>query len=199
MPDEKLLMTLSDNELIYRAQKGDMAAFEQLVFRHDKKVLTLAARYVTSADDAKDIYQEVFLKVYRGLRRFQFKSEFSTWLHRIAVNVCLTYRSRSRHSTHVRLNETIEGEIDESHPGLTSHASDDRPDHQAMNSEMAGQLQEALALLSPKQRMVFTLKHYQGYRLKEIAAMMECTEGTVKRYLFDATARMRNQLKDVIS
>ena len=199
MPDEKLLMTLSDNELIYRAQKGDMAAFEQLVFRHDQKVLTLAARYVTSTDDAKDVYQEVFLKVYRGLRRFQFKSEFSTWLHRIAVNVCLTHRSRSRQSTHVRLNETVEGQIDEHHPGMTLHASDERPDQHAMNSETAGQLQEALTLLSPKQRMVFTLKHYQGYRLKEIAAMMECTEGTVKRYLFDATARMREQLKDVIS
>ncbi len=199
MSDEKLLMTFSDNELIYRARKGDMAAFEQLVFRHDQKVLTLAARYVASTDDAKDIYQEVFLKVYRGLRRFQFKSEFSTWLHRITVNVCLTHRSRSRHSTHVRLNETVEGEIDENHPGMTLHASDDRPDQHAMNGEMAGQLQEALTLLSPKQRMVFTLKHYQGYRLKEIAAMMECTEGTVKRYLFDATARMRDQLKDVIS
>jgi RNA polymerase sigma-70 factor (ECF subfamily) len=199
MPDEKFLMTLTDNELIHRAQKGDMAAFEQLVFRHDKKVLTLAARYVASADDAKDIYQEVFLNVYRGLRRFQFKSEFSTWLHRIAVNVCLTHRSRSRHSTQVRLNETVEGEIDENHPGMTSHASDDRPDQRALNSEIAAQLQEALRLLSPKQRIVFTLKHYEGYRLREIAAMMECTEGTVKRYLFDATARMRNQLKDLIS
>ena len=86
-------MDVDINSPSRKAQQGDILAFEQLVYRHDKKVLSIAARYVTSADDAKDIYQEVFLRVYRGLKKFRFKSEFSTWVHRITVNVCLTHRS----------------------------------------------------------------------------------------------------------
>lgn len=199
MSDEKLRMTLSDSELVYRAQQGDQGAFEQLVFRHDKKVLALASRYVSSSDDAKDIYQEVFIRVYRGIKRFRFKSEFSTWLHRIAVNVCLTHRSRSRSSTHVSLEEGVEGEIDEAHPALMTDGAGGLPDASAMSAEIADRVEDAMRTLSPRQRMVFTLKHMQGYRLREIASMMNCTEGTVKRYLFDATARMRSYLKDALS
>ncbi len=75
--------------------------------------------------------------------------------------------------------------------------SRDLPDQHAVSSDIALHVQEALHSLSPKQRLVFTLKHYQGYKLKEIASMMNCMEGTVKRYLFIATRRMREQLKDV--
>ncbi len=199
MSDEKLRMTLTDADLVHLAQNGEQHAFEQLVFRHDKKIFALAARYVTSADEAKDIYQEVFIKVYRGLRRFQSRSEFSTWLHRIAVNVCLTHRARSRARTHVSLGEDVEGEIDETHPALAAGARAVLPDAQAINTEMQDRVEAALALLSPRQRMVFTLKHLQGYRLREIAAIMHCTEGTVKRYLFDATAKLRVHLKDALS
>ncbi|HEX9005999.1 MAG TPA: sigma-70 family RNA polymerase sigma factor [Bacteroidota bacterium] len=192
-------MTLTDADLVHRARNGDQQAFEELVFRHDKKVFALAARYVTSADEAKDIYQEVFIKVYRGLKHFQSRSEFSTWLHRITVNVCLTHRARSRTSTYVRLGEDVEGEIDETHPALASRDPGGAPDRQAVNAEVEQRVEQALSRLSPKQRMVFTLKHLQGYRLREIAAMMHCTQGTVKRYLFDATARLRDQLKDTLS
>ena len=187
---------MEDVDLVRRAQEGDILAFEQLVFRHDKKVLSIAARYVTSADDAKDIYQEVFLRVYRSLKKFRFKSEFSTWVHRITVNVCLTHRSRSRRTMQtVRLDDRNE-EDGEAHgeprdPG-------EGPDHQAVNAEISSRIEKALDLLSPKQRMVFTLRHYEGYRLHEIASMMGCMEGTVKRYLFTATRRMRDQLKDAL-
>ncbi len=90
------LSTLSDTELIRSAQKGDMDAFEQLGYRHDKEVFSIAARYVNRAEDAKDIYQEVFLRVYRGLQKFRFQSEFSTWLYRITTNVCLTHRNHRK-------------------------------------------------------------------------------------------------------
>jgi RNA polymerase sigma-70 factor (ECF subfamily) len=93
-----------DNELIRKAQTGDMGAFSELVLRHDRAVLALAARYVNNAEDAKDIFQEVLIKVYRGLPGFQFRSEFSTWVHRITVNVCLTYKARSKASRHISLD-----------------------------------------------------------------------------------------------
>lgn len=190
-------MEVDDNQLILRAQQGDVMAFEQLVFRHDRKVLSLAAQYVTSADDAKDIYQEVFIRVFRGLKKFQFRSEFSTWLHRVTVNVCLTHRSRQKHrERYISLPENPDS--DDPHGVLTLQTEDTPADQQAQDSEISARVESALGTLSPKQRMVFTLRHYEGQKLKEIAEAMKCTEGTVKRYLFSATRKMRNELKGIL-
>ena len=189
-------METEDSELIHRARLGDVAAFEQLVHKHDKQVLTIAARYVTSSEDAKDIYQEVFIRVYRGLKGFRMRSEFATWLHRITVNVCLTHKSRRIRHVHVSLDGDPDGDESETHPAeLTT--TDGPTDQHSMNAEIRHYVQEALESLSPKQRLVFTLKHYEGYKLREIAAMMKCTEGTVKRYLFLATHQLRARLKAV--
>ncbi len=190
-------MAAQDRDLILKAQGGDAAAFEQLVFRYDRQVLNIAATYVNNAEDAKDIYQEVLLRVYRGLKKFQFRSEFSTWLHRVTTNVCITHRSRRKRHSHTSLNQEVESDDAQAH-SLSDTLSDDRTaDQHALNTEISKHVQEALVRLSPKQKMVFTLRHYQGYKLKEIAEMMECTEGTVKKYLFTATQRMREQLKEV--
>ena len=187
---------MEDVDLVRKAQQGDILAFEQLVFRHDKKVLSIAARYVTNADDAKDIYQEVFLRVYRGLKRFRFKSEFSTWVHRITVNVCLTHRSRRRRTMQTVLLDDRGEDEGEAHGEIRDPGAG--PDHQAVDAEISSNIEKALLSLSPKQRLVFTLRHLEGYKLNEIAVMMNCVEGTVKRYLFTATRRMRDQLKDAI-
>ena len=80
-------MPIDDDQLIVVAQKGDTGAFEDLVCRYDKQVMSIAMSYCSDEDAAKDVYQEVFLRVYRALPRFQFKSQFSTWLYRIVVNV----------------------------------------------------------------------------------------------------------------
>jgi RNA polymerase sigma-70 factor (ECF subfamily) len=189
-------MAIEDRELVQKAQLGDMTAFEELVHRHDKQVFGIAARYVTSADDAKDIYQEVFLRVYRGLKSFKMESEFTTWLHRITVNICLTHTSRRQRHVHVPLGGDPDGDgMDAPHQELQSQES--ATDQHSMNAEIRHHVQHALEALAPKQRLVFTLKHYEGYKLREIAAMMQCTEGTVKRYLFLATQHLRQQLKAV--
>jgi RNA polymerase sigma-70 factor, ECF subfamily len=189
-------MTNDDNELIGKVKLGDMNAFDQLVHRHDRQVLTIAARYVTSSDDAKDIYQEVFIRVYRGLRHFKMQSEFSTWLHRITINVCLTHRKRAKRHMHISIDDATNGDDTESH-GVEPISQDESLDQQSMNTELREHVQNALGGLSPKQRLVFTLKHYEGYKLREIASMMRCTEGTVKRYLFLATHQLRRRLKAV--
>ncbi|HUL43422.1 MAG TPA: RNA polymerase sigma factor [Bacteroidota bacterium] len=192
-------MAPSDRELIDNARKGDMRAFEQLVYRYDKRVFGIAARFVTSSDDAKDIYQEVFLRVYNGLRRFESKSEFSTWLYRITMNVCLTYHSqRKHHSQWTGSGGLGNGDSEEGSGRIEAVSNDPSPEQHAADREVASRVEQALEILSPKQKMVFTLRHYQGYKLREIASMMKCTEGTVKRYLFSATQRMREQLADVL-
>ena len=192
-------MATNDSELILKAQQGDFAAFEQLVYRYDKEVLTIAARFVRSSDDAKDIYQEVFLRVYQGLRRFKMQSEFATWLYRITTNVCLTHRSGRKKHAHVSIDEEHEESEGEPHGSNTVASEDPLPDQRAIDEELSGHVRDALETLSPQQRLVFTLKHYQGLKLREIAEAMQCSEGDVKKHLFNATQRMRQSLKDYLA
>lgn len=189
---------LDDNTLIQKARSGDMSAFEQLLYRYDRHVLNIAYSFRNSEDDAKDIYQEVFIRVYKGLKNFQFRSEFSTWLYRITTNVCISYkRKESRHEldsldaslydedeSSVKLSDMIEGE--------------GAADELAIGSDYSKFIGRALETLPSQQKMAFTLKYYQGYKVKEIAEMMQCAEGTIKRYLFNAVNKMREQLKGII-
>jgi RNA polymerase sigma-70 factor (ECF subfamily) len=188
--------TMIDLDLIQRAKQGDMGAFEQLVFRYDKQVLTIAARYVQSSEDAKDIYQEVFLRVYRSLPRFQLRSQFSTWLFRITTNVCLSHRSRRKRHVHTSLSQ----DADDGHGGELAEAIAEprATDRHTERTDMALHISQALELLSSKQKMVFTLKYYDGYKIREIAEMLGLAEGTVKRYLFAATKKIRHSLQDLL-
>ncbi len=189
-------MATDEIEIIRSAQQGDMTAFQQLVYCYDKQVISLAAHYVNNAEDAKDIYQEVFLRVYRGLPRFKFQSSFATWLFRIVTNVCMTYRQRRRRHLHRSLDAESDGE-EQTHTETDNITDDSTADETVLNKEVAVYVENALQKLSPKQRMVFTLRHYQNYRLKEIASMLDCSEGAVKKYLFIATRRMRELLREL--
>ena len=189
-------MTQQETELIIRAQNGNNAAFEELIYNYDKKVLALAMKYVKNEDDAKDIYQDVFIRVFRGLKKFKFNSEFSTWLYRIVVNVCLTYKTRSNKREFVSIYPDTENEENQN----TGHEIEDDqsvPDRAVTSSEISEHINSALETLSPRQKMIFILKHYEGYKLKEIAQMLQCGEGTIKKYLFDAVRKMRTQLADL--
>ena len=187
---------MQDLDLIQRAKLGDMGAFEELVFRYDKQVLTIAARYVQSSEDAKDIYQEVFLRVFRALPRFQMRSQFSTWLFRITTNVCLSHRTKRKRHIHASLNQ----ESDEEHGGTLADSISDESttDERAEKSDTAFHVSKAVEGLSPRQKLVFTMKYYDGYKIREIAQMVGLNEGTVKRYLFSATRKVRHSLKDVL-
>jgi len=187
---------MQDLDLIQRAKTGDMGAFEQLVFRYDKQVLTIAARYVQSSEDAKDIYQEVFLRVFRSLPRFQLRSQFSTWLFRITTNVCLTHRTKRKRHLHTSLNQ----DSDDEHGGTLAETIRDKSatDEQAEKTDTALHIAQAVETLSPKQKMVFTMKYHDGYKIREIAEIMELNEGTVKRYLFAATRKVRHSLKELL-
>ena len=181
----------SDGELIQLAQAGNLSAFEQLVQRYDRRVLTIAASY-----DAKDIYQEVFLRVYRSLGKFESRSEFSTWLYRITTNVCLSHRSRAKRHQH----ESLAGETDEEDGAYHAEraVAERTTDGEVHRREITERVAGALKVLSPRQRLVFTLRHYEGFKLREIADLMNVAEGSVKKYLFEATTRMRGELTDLI-
>ncbi len=190
-------MTQQETELIIRAQNGNIAAFEELIYNYDKKVLALALKYVKNEDDAKDIYQDVFIRVFRGLKKFQFKSEFSTWLYRIVTNVCLTHKSMSNKREFVSIQPESDEEKENMSTGIEIIDSEPIADRAVTSTEISEHINNALETLSPRQKMIFILKHYEGYKLKEIAEMLHCGEGTIKKYLFDAVRKMRTQLADL--
>jgi len=196
--DEKEKMVLDDTKLIKEAQRGNMQALEQLIYKYDRHVLNIAKSFRNDEDDAKDIYQEVFMRVYRGLKNFQFKSEFSTWLFRITTNVCITYENKKKRHSHDSINREIKAEDEDNAATLADFIpGSGRTDDQAVGSDLSVHINRALETLPSQQKMVFTLKYFQDYKIREIADMMQCAEGTVKRYLFTATNKMRDQLKDV--
>lgn len=190
MPDEMAL--------VQKAQTGDALAFEHLVRQYDQQVLSIALSYTNHAEDAKDVYQEVFIRVYRALPGFRFESKFSTWLHKITTNVCLTHRLKTKRHRHQSIDQDFERADGSSYSLSDVLADESTPERQSQDSEITKQVQKAMEILSPQQKMVFTLKHYQGYKLREIAEMLNCAEGTVKKHLFVANEKLREQLKDLL-
>lgn len=188
-------MKKTDTQLILGAQQGDTAAFEELVYRYDRQVLNIAKSFRNNDEDAKDIYQEVFMRVYRGIKDFQFKSEFSTWLFRITTNVCISYQARKKEMDSIDKN--IGGYEEDGYTLGDSIAGDYSTDSLLLSSEIRESVDNALQSLPPQQKLVFTLKYYEDYKIKEIAEMMQCTEGSVKRYLFNASNKMRARLKSI--
>lgn len=188
-------MNNTDYQLILNAQKGDKQAFEELVYKYDRHVLGIARSYKNCEDDAKDIYQEVFMRVYRGLDSFQFKSEFSTWLFRITTNVCLTHKSRKR--DHESIDKEIMSEDESGKTLAETLPGDDNVERATVNKDLLGYIRSAMELLPNKQKMVFSLRYLEDYKIKEIAEIMQCTEGAVKSYLFAATHKMRTKLKNI--
>ena len=185
---------LSEHQLIRQAAAGDQRAFESLLRRHDRRVLLLALRLTGSPEDAKDIYQEVFLRVYTGLAGFREQSAFATWIHRITINVCMSHLASRRKNAQGadRTKEDVGENIAE--PSREAPA----PEQRLLDAERRERLNLALQALPPQQRLVFTLRHHEGFKLREIASLVGCRLGTVKRYLFEATRTMRDQLQDLV-
>ena len=190
-------MHLNDTDLILQTQKGDQNAFEELVYRYDRIVLSIALKYAFNVDDAKDLYQEVFIRVYRGLKNFRFQSEFSTWLFRITTNVCLTYKTRSKEHLKVSIESDFDNEENEFSTRKELVYDGSSPEEISSGADLGEIVNSAVESLSPKQKMTFILKHYEGYKIREIAEMMNCKEGTVKKYLFDAIKNLRKKLSPV--
>ena len=183
--------------LIRRAQRGDRAAFDELVRLHDRKVLQLAMRVVRSPEDARDIYQEAFLKVYRALPKFRFQASFSTWLYRIVMNTAMDYLRRQKSRKELPA------------PGRPEHADDFfhtvpetragmSPDRLLDAGEIRRRIGAALEELNPRERMVFELRHFEGLKLRAIGEMCDTSEETVKNCLFRATRKLRDRLGDLL-
>ncbi len=194
-------VVFSDDDLVARARENDPWATDQLVRRYQKKAYAIAYR-MTSGDgeEARDLTQEAFLRVFRNIRKFKGKASFYTWLYRIVVNTCLDARRK-----HTRWRRLFSFWQPEDRDGRRArNALEDQPDL-AENTDpvaaMSGkqlnrEVQDVLSSLPEKQRTAFELKVFQEMRIHEIADVMGSAEGTVKSHLFRATQTLRAALKE---
>ena len=188
---------IDDAALVRAAQAGDQAAFEELVRLYDHAVLKLAFNLMRSEEDARDVYQEAFLKAYRSLGNFRFECSFYTWIYRIVTNICLDQlRKKAVRKEDKPVLQDKSGEP--SHDDFFAQVADDRPagdpERDLMRRELGYKIQTALKRLTPRERMVFELKHYQGLKLRTIGDMLQTTEQTAKNCLFRATQKLRESL-----
>jgi RNA polymerase sigma-70 factor (ECF subfamily) len=194
----RLAPKLEEAELIRAVQQGDQTAFEALVRSYDQSVLGLAMNLLRSPEDARDAYQEAFLRVYKNIHSFRFDCSFYTWLYRIVTNICLDHlRKRKIRKEEPAMVETSDGMIDRTYTMEEDRAAGD-PERSLWNRQLSTQIYAALEQLTPRERIVFELRHYQGMRLRTIGEVLETTEEAAKNCLFRATQKMRAELGDFV-
>ena len=189
-PLSALPTRISENELIALAQGGDRSAFDAIYRQHNSRVYAVCLRISGNTAEAEDLTQEAFLQVLRKIRSFRGESAFSTWLHRIAVNLALM-RLRRKPSREISLDETVEqyGESSTTRKELVAS------DQQLTSSLDRLHIQRALHQLRPAQKLVVELHDIHGYKHNEIARMLDWTVGNSKSQLHRARTRLRKALR----
>jgi RNA polymerase sigma-70 factor (ECF subfamily) len=196
--DARAQQRTEDDQLIREAQAGQRTSFDALVRRYDQSVLRLALHMLGNEQDAQDVHQEAFIKAYRHLGNFRFECSFYTWLYRIVTNLCLDQlrRRKSRREDPATVLDASGDEMD-----LMANITDDRsmanPARELERKVMSQSIHEALDRLTPRERTVFELKHYQGLKLRTIGEMLSTTEETAKNTLFRATRKLRASLAEL--
>jgi len=189
---------IDDTQLIREAQMGNASAFEELVRQYDRAVLRLADHLTGSQEDGQDIYQEAFLRAYINLGSFRFECSFYTWIYRIVTNLCLDHlRKRSSRARDLTTTISSDGEEEQVLDRLPDQRADTSPERSIMSRELRAFIRRAMERLSPRERVVFELKHYHGLRLRTVAGILNTSEGTIKNTLFRATHKLRTQLAEV--
>lgn len=182
---------IQDCSLVREAQSGNQIAFEQLVHIYDQAVLRLAFRLTGSASDAQDIHQETFLKVYNKLDGFRFECAFGTWIYRIVTNLCLDHLRRNRAR---KAMNTIEITDDDLLNQLSDKNPGNNPEQHLLDRELGAHIAKALQRLTPRERLVFDLKHFEGLKLQTMSEILNASEGSIKMTFFRATRKLRLHL-----
>lgn len=184
---------LADDELALALQAGVEAAFDELVHRHQNRVYAVAYRVTGNREDALDVTQEALIKAYRKIGAWEPRSGFLPWLMRLTTNHAIDLLRRHKRRRHERLDDTR---------SVGTGAYDVEPAHHDTEREVRAReiderVQTALMVLSPTQRSVFAMRHYQGLQLAEIAEALGCTVGSVKVHLFRAMRKLQVELRDL--
>jgi len=186
----------SDRDLVDRCRAGDDSAFDVLILRHQQRAFNVAYQLLRNREDATEVAQDAFVRIYRSLDGFRGECEFTTWLHQVVVNLARNkhrwWKRRGRNLT-VSLDhpaETADGEM----PAQTA-ASGDAPDAQAVKAEFVAQLSRRMAELPGKFREVLVLRNVENLSYEQIATALNCSVGTVKSRLARARDHLRKAME----
>lgn len=186
-----------DRVLIARAQQGDVAAFRQLVERHQRRAFAIALSLVRDENDARELVQDAFLRVYRGLNSFQGGSSFFTWLYRIITNLSIDLiRKPGRQLADIDEARFESDESQEAEFPLLSRVDGSDPVDVVRRREIAGRLQAALDALPPYHRGVIVMREIEGLSYEEMATAMGVSKGTIMSRLFHARQKLQKALAD---
>jgi RNA polymerase sigma-70 factor (ECF subfamily) len=190
------LQALDDAELVRRAKAGELSAFEALTARHEQRVYALALRMLHNEHDAEDVTQQTFLSALENLAGFREEARFSTWLLRIATHAALKVLRKRRGLDVVSLDEATQPDPDTDHIPHPEYIADWResPERLVQNRETRRLIEEALAELDEKHRLVFLLRDVQGLSVRETAEVLGITEVNVKVRLLRARLQLRERL-----
>ena len=188
-----------ENELVKRAQQGDRDAFRQLVETYQRKVYGICIGMLKDPDDSMDVSQEVFIKVYRYLEKFNFQSSFYTWLYRITVNKCIDYIRKQKRKREVDYDDGIlrDGEVEGDDSLLPSRLGIN-PDKVYGRKELRGKMLEALETLSEKHRTILILREVEGLAYDEIAEVLQISKGTVMSRLYHARRYFQDAVQEYV-
>lgn len=187
-------MSAEDKDLVLRAQKGDMGAFEELVARHRDKIYARAYSMMRNEEEAIDLSQEAWVKAWQRLAQFQGDSSFATWLTRIVINLCLDQirrQKRQRAESIEAMDDELGGVERQMEPIITN------PTERLERGELRKRIDEAMSKLSHEHRTVLVLHEFEEMEYKEIAKTMGCSIGTIMSRLFYARRRLASLLQDL--
>ena len=184
------LEQIDEDELVNRFQNGDVEAFNPLVLKYQKKIYNLIYQQIRDRETAKDISQEVFLKAFKALPNFKGDSAFYSWIYRIAINSSIDFQ-RQRNRSRVLTFEELPPDADDVLRMSDSHPS---PDKLLEEKELGKVIRKAVRELPPGQRRVFNLRHRRELAIKEIAVLLNRSEGTIKAHLHHAHRRLQSML-----
>ena len=184
-------MTWTDEELVDRSRSGDVESFNQLITRWERPIYALAYRVIGQEEDARDVCQETFLRAFRGLAGFKGQAKFSSWLYRIALNLCRDWIRRRRRTPISALPEDVELEDLASEAGPSESVED-----LVARRELSGVVEVAMARLPEEQRTAIILKEYHGMTFQEIADLQGCPLSTVKTRLYQGLSVLRRDLAE---
>src|SRR4030095_10952035 len=183
-------MTWTDEELVARAKGGDEDSFNQLILRWERPIYALAYRVIGREEDARDVVQETFLRAFRALPGFKGQAKFSSWLYRIALNLCRDWMRRQKRTPTVQMPEGIDPVELAAEKGPVESIED-----LVARRELSEVVEEAMALLPEEQRTAIILKEYHGMTFQEIAELQGCPLSTVKTRLYQGLSVLRRNLK----
>ena len=184
-------MHSDDAAAVARARDGDQDAFRVLMERHSRSVYRLAYRMTGKPEDAEDVVQETFVRAYRQLGRFESRSNFATWVYRIAFNCAIDYMRARPHRESAEEPETLER--------LSGTGQAPTMDDLVYAGEIGKRVQEALLELSPQERAAFLMRHYQGCSIEEICEALELRSNAAKHSIFRAVKKMRVALEPLVA